>query len=103
MMAYVVALHAGGHLVTLNVDFVRLPRVLGVFHQCAEQVPGLLDILAQVLALRPLWIGAFALHVSDCVDGAIHMTKTPGQQGYVPRYSWKVRSCCDVHASAGSM
>jgi hypothetical protein len=52
--AYIVALHACRHLITLNVDFVRFPHVLGVCHHRAEQAFCIFDVLAQVLALSTL-------------------------------------------------
>jgi hypothetical protein len=53
--AYIIALHAGGHLVALNVDFVLFPRVLGMLYHRAEELLRRFDVLAQVLALRPFF------------------------------------------------
>ena len=52
VMAYVVALHACGHLVALNIDLVGLPHVSCVDQQLIEQLLCRLHVLAQVLALR---------------------------------------------------
>lgn len=53
---YIIALHAGGHLVALNVDFVLFPRVFGMLDHRAKELLCGFDVLAQVLALRPLFV-----------------------------------------------
>jgi len=62
--AYIIALHAGGHLVALNVDFVLFPRVLGMLYHRAEELLCGFDVLAQVLALRPLFVCLLAVSQS---------------------------------------
>ena len=46
VMAYVVALHACGHLVALNIDLVGLPHVSGVGQQLLEQLLCRFHVLA---------------------------------------------------------
>ncbi len=46
VMVYVVALHARGHLIALNIDLVGLPHVSGVGQQLLEQLLCRFHVLA---------------------------------------------------------
>jgi hypothetical protein len=65
VMTYIVALHACGHLVALNVDLVGLPHVIGMGQEVIEQLLRRIHVLAQVLTLCPLCSPVFQVRMQS--------------------------------------